>query len=52
MTYARDRSGFFEFPSDREGNNLRDFVMTAAAARDETGPAAERLARESLAEAG
>ena len=52
MTFARDRSGFFVFPADREGNNLRVFVLTAATARVETGPAAEHLARERLAEAG
>ena len=46
MTFAPDRVGFFVFPADQAGNNLRVFVLTAAASAIKAGPAAELLARE------
>lgn len=48
MTFAPDRAGFFVFPADHDGNNLRAFVLTAAAVAIKVGPAAEQLAREVL----
>jgi hypothetical protein len=46
LTFAPDRAGFFVFPADRDGNNLRIFVTVAAAAVIKVGAAAEQLARE------
>jgi len=49
LTYSPDREGFFLFPADVEGNNLRVYVVTAAAAEIKAGPAAEQLAARVLA---
>jgi Family of unknown function (DUF6982) len=49
LAYSSERKGFFLFPADREGNNERVYVVTAAAAQIEAGPAAERLAEKVLA---
>jgi len=35
MGYSRDKAGFFLIPADPESNNLRVFVVTAAAAKIE-----------------
>jgi hypothetical protein len=50
LTFSPDRAGFFLFPADAAGNNLRIYVVTAAAAEIKAGPAAESLARRSLDE--
>jgi hypothetical protein len=49
MAYSADRDGFFLFPVDVEGNNLRVYVVGAAAAEVAVGPAAEQLAARVLA---
>jgi hypothetical protein len=49
LGYSRERAGFFLFPADRDGNNLRVFVMTGAADEVALGPAAEQLAEKVLA---
>ena len=46
LTFAPDRIGFFVFPADRGSNNVKVYVMVAAAVAIKTGPAAEQLARE------
>ena len=46
MTFSPERAGFFVFPEDRGGNNLRVFVVVRAAAVVKMGPAAEQLARD------
>ena len=52
MTYSADREGFFVFPADVAGNNVRVYVLTAAAAEIKAGPAAEQLAARVLAKRG
>ncbi|MGH7289446.1 MAG: DUF6982 domain-containing protein [Myxococcota bacterium] len=49
LTYSPGREGFFLFPADVGGNNLRVYVVTAAAAEIKAGPAAEQLAARVLA---
>ncbi len=48
LAYAPDRDGFFVSPADAEGNTLRTYVVTAAAAEVKAGPAAEALAQRIL----
>ncbi len=48
LTYSPDREGFFMFPADPGANNMRAYVMTAAAAEVKAGPAAEALAQRVL----
>jgi hypothetical protein len=48
LTFSPDRAGFFMSPADPESNNLRIYVVTAAAAEVKAGPAAENLARRVL----
>ena len=48
LSYTPDRDGFFEFPADAGGNNLRVYVLTAAATEVKAGPAAEVLAQRVL----
>lgn len=44
LSFTPDREGFFLFPSDQGGNNLRIYVLTAATKLVKAGPAAEALA--------
>lgn len=46
--YAVGRDGFFLMPSDTGGNNLRVYVLSAATAEVQQGPAAEALAAKAL----
>jgi uncharacterized protein DUF6982 len=48
LSFSPDRAGFFLLPTDAAGNNLRIYVVTAAAAEIKAGPAAENLARRIL----
>lgn len=48
LSYSADRDGFFMFPSDAGGNNLRIYVVTSACAEVKAGPAAEAMAQKSL----
>jgi hypothetical protein len=43
LTFSPDRAGFFMFPADAMGNNLRIFVVVRAAAEIKAGPAADQL---------
>ena len=45
QTYSPERAGFFVFPSDPQGNNLRVYVVRAATRQVKLGPQAEELAR-------
>ncbi|MGH7725400.1 MAG: DUF6982 domain-containing protein [Candidatus Eiseniibacteriota bacterium] len=44
LTYSPEKPGFFVFPHDPMGNNLRVFVMRAATQTVKLGPAADQLA--------
>ena len=48
LGYAPHRQGFFMFPADTGSNNLRVYVITAAAAEIREGPAADELAQRIL----
>jgi hypothetical protein len=48
LTFSPDRAGFFMFPADPESNNLRIYVVTAAAVEVKAGPAGELLAKRVL----
>jgi hypothetical protein len=48
LSYTPDRDGFFVFPADSGGNNLRVYVLTGAATEVKAGPAAEVLAQRLL----
>lgn len=50
LTYQPGRAGFFLFPVDGGGNNVRVYVLVAAAAEIKAGPAAEALAAKVLAQ--
>ncbi len=50
LTYSPEREGFFMFPSDAGTNNLRIYVLTAAAAEVKAGPAADALAQRVLSQ--
>ena len=45
VTFTPGRDGFFVFPADAEGNNLRIYVLSAATSDVKVGPAAESLVR-------
>ena len=49
LAYQPGRSGFFVSPCDSAGNNLRVYVVSAAAVELATGPAADALAQRVLA---
>jgi hypothetical protein len=49
LSYLPDREGFFMFPADSGSNNLRIYVLAAAAVEVKAGPAADVLARKALA---
>src|SRR5262245_25841585 len=51
LAYQPGRGGFFVFPADAAGNNLRIYVVTAAIVEVKAGPAAEALAERILARA-
>lgn len=48
LSFTPDRDGFFVSPADTAGNNIRIYVLTAAAAEIKAGPAAEALAQRVL----
>lgn len=48
LSYSPEREGFFMFPSDGHANNLRVYVLTAAAAEIKAGPAADALVQRLL----
>lgn len=52
LAHRPDREGFFLFPAHADGNNLRIYVLAAAADEIKAGTAAEDLARSALAKAG
>jgi hypothetical protein len=52
LSHRPDREGFFLFPADSDGNNLRIYVLAAATDEIKAGTAAEDLARSALAKAG
>ncbi len=45
LAWSAERKGFFVSPADSEGNNMRAYVVAAAAAEVKVGPAAEQLAQ-------
>jgi hypothetical protein len=45
QTYSLERPGFFVFPLDPQGNNIRVYVLRAATKQVRLGPMAEDLAR-------
>ncbi len=49
LTWSAERKGFFVSPADNEGNNVRVYVVTSAAAEVEVGPAADLLVQKVLA---
>lgn len=49
-SWTPEREGFFLVPSDPGSNNLRIYVMAAAAQKIKAGPAAEELAKQILDE--
>jgi hypothetical protein len=51
LSFRPDREGFFLFPADAAGNNVRIYIAIAATAEIKAGPAAEALARDALAAA-
>jgi hypothetical protein len=48
LSYSPERDGFFVFPADPGSNNLRVYVVTAACAEVQAGPAAEAMAQEAV----
>lgn len=50
LSFTPDREGFFLFPADNDSNNLRVYVVMAAAREVRAGPAAEVLAKRVLEE--
>ena len=50
LSYLPEREGFFMFPSDKDSNNLRVYVLTAACQEVKAGPAADTLAQKVLAQ--
>ena len=52
LSHRPDRDGFFLFPADSEGNNIRVYVLVAQVAESMAGVAAEALVREQLGIAG
>ena len=51
LSLRPDREGFFLFPADGQGNNIRIYVLIAATKEIKGGPAAEDLARDALSAA-
>jgi hypothetical protein len=49
LSYTPERTGFFVFPADPGSNNLRIFVVAAAATAVKVGPAADALAERAMA---
>ena len=49
LAWSAERKGFFVSPADSECNNVRVYVVSAAAADIRIGPAAEQLAQRVLA---
>ena len=49
LAWSAERKGFFVSPADIESNNVRVYVVTAAAAEVQIGPAADQLAQRVLA---
>jgi hypothetical protein len=49
LAWSAERKGFFLSPADGEGNNIRVYVVTGAAAEVKVGVAAEQLAQKVLA---
>jgi hypothetical protein len=43
LTYLPGKQGFFVFPADADGNNLRVYVVSEAARQIRLGPAADQL---------
>lgn len=52
LSYMPGRGGFFVFPSDKNSNNLRVYVVASSATEVKAGPAADVLAQRILAERG
>ncbi len=52
LSFLPGRAGFFIFPSDAAGNNLRIYVVTGSTVEVAAGPAADALAQRVLARAG
>jgi hypothetical protein len=50
LSFLPEREGFFLFPADRGGNNLRLYVVTSSTKEVKAGPAAEALASRVLAQ--
>jgi uncharacterized protein DUF6982 len=51
LAFLPGRSGFFVFPCDSAGNNLRVYVVSGATVEVAAGPAADALAQRVLARA-
>jgi hypothetical protein len=45
QNYSGEKSGFFVYPCDGQGNTIRAFVLRAATQRIRFGPAADELVR-------
>ena len=45
QTYSGEKEGFFVFPADAQGNNLRVYVQRTATKQVKLGPAADELVR-------
>jgi len=52
LSHRPDREGFFLFPADSEGNNIRVFVLAAQVSETVAGAAAEAHVREHLGTLG
>lgn len=52
LSFLPDRAGFFLFPADRGGNNLRIYVVMSSTREVKAGPAADALASRVLAQRG
>lgn len=52
LSYQPGRAGFFLFPVDAEGNNIRVYVVVTATREIKAGPAAEALATRVLGSVG
>lgn len=48
LSYLPEREGFFMFPSDKDNNNLRAYILTAACLEVKAGPGADVLAQKVL----
>ena len=52
LSYLPERDGFFVFPADKGGNNIRIYVAKTATREVKAGPGADLLAGRILAERG